>query len=177
MPLPISPMPAATPSSADVGIVVTGVPTPTVALDRVSSAKRPVTPTTRATPNVDRYVVPSTGSILDLAAPNFTTALGALCFFIGALLLLPRQHADASRVPPTRLRRGITMSRGELIGQLDALTKRYVNHFLLEPAREDRGSSMLPRKNSSAAISPFGGSRSGANIARRSPWSIIHAAF
>ena len=59
------------------------------------------------------------------------------------------------------------MSQAEPIGQLDALTKRYVNHFLLEPAREDRGSSMLPRKNSSAAMSPFGGSRSGANIARR----------
>jgi hypothetical protein len=44
------------------------------------------------------YVVPSTGSTLDLAAANFTTALGALCFFIGALLLLPhRRHADASR--------------------------------------------------------------------------------
>lgn len=43
------------------------------------------------------YVVPSTGSTLDLAAANFTTALGALCFFIGSLLLLPRRHADASR--------------------------------------------------------------------------------
>jgi hypothetical protein len=42
------------------------------------------------------YVVPSTGSVLDLAAANFTTVLGALCFFIGALLLLPRRHADAS---------------------------------------------------------------------------------
>jgi hypothetical protein len=35
------------------------------------------------------YVVPSTGSILDLAATNWCTALGALCFFIGALLSLP----------------------------------------------------------------------------------------
>jgi hypothetical protein len=44
------------------------------------------------------YVVPSTGSTRDLAAANFTTALGALCFFIGALMLLPRrQHADAPR--------------------------------------------------------------------------------
>jgi YrhK-like protein len=42
------------------------------------------------------YVVPSSGSVLDLAAANWTTALGAACFFAGALLLLP-QHADAPR--------------------------------------------------------------------------------
>jgi hypothetical protein len=35
------------------------------------------------------YVVPSTGSALDLAAANAFTALGALCFLVGALLLLP----------------------------------------------------------------------------------------
>jgi hypothetical protein len=35
------------------------------------------------------YVVPSTGSALDLAAANLWTALGALCFLVGALLLLP----------------------------------------------------------------------------------------
>jgi len=35
------------------------------------------------------YVVPSSGSILDLAAANWCTALGALCFLIGALLSLP----------------------------------------------------------------------------------------
>jgi YrhK-like protein len=35
------------------------------------------------------YVVPSTGSALDLAAANAFTSLGALCFLIGALLLLP----------------------------------------------------------------------------------------
>jgi hypothetical protein len=34
------------------------------------------------------YIVPSSGSILDLAAANWTTALGALCFLAGALLLL-----------------------------------------------------------------------------------------
>jgi hypothetical protein len=38
------------------------------------------------------YVVPSTGSILDLAAANWTTALGAACFFAGALMLWPRQY-------------------------------------------------------------------------------------
>jgi hypothetical protein len=35
------------------------------------------------------YVVPSTGSVLDLAAVNWCTSLGALCFFVGALMLLP----------------------------------------------------------------------------------------
>jgi hypothetical protein len=36
------------------------------------------------------HIVPSTGSVLDLAAANWTTGLGALCFLAGALLLLPR---------------------------------------------------------------------------------------
>jgi hypothetical protein len=39
---------------------------------------------------VASYVVPSTGSVLDLAAANWTTALGAACFFAGALMLFPR---------------------------------------------------------------------------------------
>jgi hypothetical protein len=38
---------------------------------------------------VASYVVPASGSVLDLAAVNWCTALGALCFFIGALMLLP----------------------------------------------------------------------------------------
>jgi hypothetical protein len=38
---------------------------------------------------VASYVVPSSGSVLDLAAANWSTALGALCFLIGALMLLP----------------------------------------------------------------------------------------
>jgi YrhK-like protein len=46
---------------------------------------------------VASYVVPSTGSMLDLAAANWSTALGALCFFIGALLMWPREHAEAAR--------------------------------------------------------------------------------
>jgi hypothetical protein len=37
---------------------------------------------------VASYVVPSSGSVLDLAAVNWCTALGALCFFVGALTLL-----------------------------------------------------------------------------------------
>jgi hypothetical protein len=36
---------------------------------------------------VASYVVPDTGSILDLAAANWNTALGALCFLAGALML------------------------------------------------------------------------------------------
>jgi hypothetical protein len=46
---------------------------------------------------VASYVVPSTGSMLDLAAANWSTALGALCFFIGALLMWPRGHAEPAR--------------------------------------------------------------------------------
>jgi hypothetical protein len=38
---------------------------------------------------VAAYVVPTTGTALDLAAANVWTALGALCFLVGALLLLP----------------------------------------------------------------------------------------
>ena len=45
---------------------------------------------------VASYVVPSTGSVLDLAGANAFTALGALCFLIGAVLLLP----DGSEVSP-----------------------------------------------------------------------------
>lgn len=45
---------------------------------------------------VASYVVPSSGSMLDLAAANWCTALGALCFFIGALLLLSPSHANVS---------------------------------------------------------------------------------
>ena len=38
---------------------------------------------------VTGHLVPSTGSAVDLAAANATTVLGALCFFAGAVLLLP----------------------------------------------------------------------------------------
>jgi hypothetical protein len=37
------------------------------------------------------YWVPTSGSVLDLAAANSFTALGGLCFFVGAILLLPRR--------------------------------------------------------------------------------------
>jgi hypothetical protein len=43
------------------------------------------------------YVVPSTGDALDLAGANVFTSLGALCFLIGAILLLP-QDSEASPV-------------------------------------------------------------------------------
>ena len=40
---------------------------------------------------VASYVVPSSGSILDLGAANWTTSLGAACFFAGALMFLPQR--------------------------------------------------------------------------------------
>jgi hypothetical protein len=42
---------------------------------------------------VASYIVPSSGSILDLAASNWSTALGALCFLVGALVMWPRRSA------------------------------------------------------------------------------------
>lgn len=42
------------------------------------------------------YVVPETGDVLSLAAANWTTGLGALCFLIGSLLLVVKP-AIASR--------------------------------------------------------------------------------
>jgi hypothetical protein len=41
------------------------------------------------------FVVPKTGNILDLGAANFATALGALGFLIGALLLLRESGSPA----------------------------------------------------------------------------------
>jgi hypothetical protein len=56
---------------------------------------------------VASYIVPSSGSILDLAAANWTTGLGALCFLIGALLLLPRrggvEHPNPRSLVPTEV--------------------------------------------------------------------------
>jgi hypothetical protein len=43
------------------------------------------------------YVVPATGSILDLAAANWTTAAGGACFFAGSLMLL-RRRPDPNEV-------------------------------------------------------------------------------
>jgi hypothetical protein len=41
---------------------------------------------------VASYVVPSSGSVLHLAAANWSTSLGALCFLIGALLLMSKEQ-------------------------------------------------------------------------------------
>jgi YrhK-like protein len=43
------------------------------------------------------YVVPKTGDVVDLAAANVTTALGALCFLAGAVLLM-RQQSTLSKL-------------------------------------------------------------------------------
>ncbi len=56
---------------------------------------------------VAAFVVPSSGSVLDLAAANWTTALGALCFLVAAVLLYrasavtrPGSAPSAPRTPP-----------------------------------------------------------------------------
>jgi hypothetical protein len=49
---------------------------------------------------VGGYVLPSTGDALNLLAANAGTALGALCFLIGALMLLPEVSPAASPSPP-----------------------------------------------------------------------------
>jgi hypothetical protein len=54
---------------------------------------------------VASYVVPSSGSVLALAAANWTTALGAACFFVGALMLLPPRRHDIARGPCGAFRR------------------------------------------------------------------------
>src|SRR3954447_1925852 len=45
------------------------------------------------------YAVPSSGSILDLGAANFTTALGAACFFICAVATLRADRAHGAPAP------------------------------------------------------------------------------
>ena len=45
------------------------------------------------------YVVPETGDVLDLAAANVTTVIGALCFLAGALLLLGGPNGATSPDP------------------------------------------------------------------------------
>jgi hypothetical protein len=50
---------------------------------------------------VASFVLPSTGSVLALAPVNWATALGALCFFIGAVLLWRgHAHHDSAGVQP-----------------------------------------------------------------------------
>ena len=51
---------------------------------------------------VTSYVVPSTGSEVSLSMVNLCTALGALCFLVGALLLLPEgAQTPATEASPT----------------------------------------------------------------------------
>lgn len=45
---------------------------------------------------VAAYIVPATGDAIDLAAANGFTALGGLCFLVGAILLLPEGARAAS---------------------------------------------------------------------------------
>jgi hypothetical protein len=45
---------------------------------------------------VTAFVVPSTGSEINLSLVNLCTSLGALCFLVGALLLLPQGARDGS---------------------------------------------------------------------------------
>ena len=45
------------------------------------------------------YVVPETGDVVDLAAANVTTVIGALCFLAGALLLMRGPNGAMSPDP------------------------------------------------------------------------------
>jgi hypothetical protein len=54
------------------------------------------------------YVVPSTGSMIDLAAANWNTAVGAACFLACALATLRTGHTSKS----PRLRRLHELERG-----------------------------------------------------------------
>ncbi len=47
------------------------------------------------------YFVPDTGDVLDLAAANFTTVVGALCFLAGAVGMLAEERR--ARIPATRV--------------------------------------------------------------------------
>ena len=47
---------------------------------------------------VAAYVIPSTGDVLALGAANFSTAIGALCFLLGAIILLPKASDRAVAV-------------------------------------------------------------------------------
>lgn len=62
---------------------------------------------------VAAYVVPSTGSALDLAAANAWTALGALCFLVGAVLLLPGESPAPLPARGRRARRPVAVAAHE----------------------------------------------------------------
>lgn len=46
------------------------------------------------------YIDPVTGQVRDLARANTQTFVGAVCFFVGAVLLLPERTEDTRRQPP-----------------------------------------------------------------------------
>jgi hypothetical protein len=50
---------------------------------------------------VASFVVPSTGSTVDLAAANLFTALGGVCFFLGAVLIRPASSHQDDETPAT----------------------------------------------------------------------------
>jgi hypothetical protein len=69
---------------------------------------------------VTSFVVPSTGSEISLAMVNLCTALGALCFLVGAILLLPEgAQADvrARTRPAGRSRHAPRPARSRREGQ------------------------------------------------------------
>ena len=47
---------------------------------------------------VTGFVPPATGEPVNIALTNATTSIGALCFLVGALLLLPEGVKDAGEV-------------------------------------------------------------------------------
>jgi len=49
---------------------------------------------------VAAFIVPSTGTELDLAAANWTTSLGAACFLAGSLLLMRSQGSEVAVSSP-----------------------------------------------------------------------------
>ena len=81
--------------------------------------------------------MPATGSILDLAAANWTTALGALCFFVGALMLLPRRPTEVRSMSIEEHRTitaGFTTAQRPRRAASRRWPRQYGNRFLLEPA-------------------------------------------
>ena len=74
------------------------------------------------------YIVPATGSILDLAAANWGTSLGAACFLAGALMLWPALVSPQGG--PRMTLHGPAQAR--LAAELDELGQDYGNRFLRE---------------------------------------------
>ena len=64
---------------------------------------------------VTAFVVPSTGSEISLAMVNLCTSLGALCFLVGALLLLPQGAQDGEHLGQVRAEQG-QVGRAEPVG-------------------------------------------------------------